>query len=39
MDKQNGHGVETWTDGVRFEGEYVNGCKEGEGKFEWPDGS
>jgi hypothetical protein len=26
-DKQDGHGVETWPDGARYEGNYVMGKK------------
>ncbi len=32
-------GVETWPDGSRYEGQYVEGRKEGHGKFTWADGS
>lgn len=33
-----GRGIETWSDGRRYEGEYKNGKKDGEGTFEWPSG-
>ncbi len=32
-------GIETWEDGSHFEGNYVEGSKEGKGKFKWTDGS
>jgi len=32
-------GVETWPDGSRYEGDYVDGKKEGNGKFYWSDGN
>jgi hypothetical protein len=28
-DKQEGHGVEEWRDGARYEGEYTGGMKHG----------
>jgi hypothetical protein len=34
-----GRGVETWTDGRRYEGDFKNGKKDGEGTFEWPNGN
>ena len=34
----DGHGVFTWSDGRKYEGEYVDDKKEGEGVFTWPDG-
>ena len=32
-------GVETWVDGARYEGNYFEGNKHGEGKFLWADGA
>lgn len=32
-------GVEVWEDGSHFEGNYIEGRKEGRGKFFWTDGS
>ena len=32
-------GIETWEDGSQFEGNYIDGRKEGKGKFLWMDGS
>ena len=32
-------GVETWTDGAKYEGYYFEGMKHGKGKFFWADGS
>jgi hypothetical protein len=29
-DKQEGHGVETWPDGAKYEGNYKQGQKEGK---------
>ena len=34
-----GRGVETWNDGRRYEGEFKNGKKDGEGNFEWGNGN
>ena len=34
----NGHGVYTWADGRRYEGEYKDGNKNGHGVFTWADG-
>ena len=39
MDIQEGLGVETFVDGSKFTGNFINGLKEGEGKFEWNDES
>jgi len=36
---QDGFGVETWSDGSKYEGEYVAGKKQGKGKYIWADGS
>ena len=30
--------MEMWSDGRRYEGEFKNGIKDGEGTFEWPNG-
>lgn len=38
-DKQHGFGTETWQDGAKFEGNYVEGKKHGKGKFIWSDNS
>jgi hypothetical protein len=38
-DKQDGHGIETWPDGAKYDGTYVDGKKHGEGVFHWADGS
>lgn len=34
----HGRGIFTWSDGRKYEGEYVNDKKEGCGEFSWPDG-
>ena len=34
----NGSGVFTWSDGRRYEGEYINDLKHGNGIFTWEDG-
>ena len=31
--------METWPDGAKYEGYYVDGKKEGRGRFTWGDGS
>jgi hypothetical protein len=33
-----GYGIFTWTDGRRYEGQYIDDMKEGNGTFFWPDG-
>ncbi len=33
-----GRGIETWADGRKYEGDFKNGKKDGEGNFEWPNG-
>ena len=39
MSNMEGRGVETWSDGRRYEGDFKNGKKDGEGTFEWPNGN
>ncbi|KAK3562346.1 hypothetical protein QTP86_033445 [Hemibagrus guttatus] len=34
----NGPGVQEWTDGSRYEGEFLNGLKHANGAFTWPNG-
>ena len=34
-----GRGVESWSEGRRYEGDFKNGKKDGEGTFEWPNGN
>lgn len=34
----HGMGLFTWSDGRKYEGEYVDDKKEGKGTFTWPDG-
>jgi hypothetical protein len=36
---QHGKGVETWNDGSKYEGNYVNGKKQDKGTYTWADGS
>lgn len=31
--------MESWPDGAKYEGEYIDGAKEGKGKLEFADGS
>jgi len=39
-DLQDGYGVETWEGGkIKFTGQYSQGKKNGEGRFDWADGS
>ena len=38
-DKQEGKGIETWPDGARYEGDYVDGRKHGKGILNFADGS
>lgn len=39
-DLQHGYGCETWSQGkIKFEGNYVQGKKNGQGRYEWADGS
>lgn len=35
----NNKGVETWSDGSKYEGDYKDGKKEGIGTYQWIDGS
>ncbi|XP_034065885.1 ankyrin repeat and MYND domain-containing protein 1 [Gymnodraco acuticeps] len=37
-ERQQGLGVQEWPDGSRFEGEFVNGFKHGNGKYTWRNG-
>ena len=34
----HGHGVFNWKDGRKYEGDYVDGKKQGNGLFTWLDG-
>ena len=38
-DEPNGHGVQIWCDGLRYVGDFVNGCYEGKGVMDKPDGT
>ena len=38
MDKKQGFGIYSWTDGRRYEGQWMNGKQHGEGKYLLPDG-
>ena len=33
MDKKHGHGVYTWANGQKYEGEWANGKQNGEGQI------
>ena len=35
---KHGYGEEVWPNGVKFEGDFVKGNKEGNGIFHWTDG-
>jgi hypothetical protein len=37
MGKMHGRGVFLWKDGRKYEGEYFNDLKHGEGIFTWPE--
>ena len=39
QDKQNGKGIEVWSDGSYYYGNFSSGVKEGEGIYFWADGS
>ena len=39
MEKQNGKGIEVWSDGSYYHGFFQEGVKEGEGIYFWADGS
>ena len=34
----NGNGIYEWPNGRTYEGEYINGIKEGKGIFKWSNG-
>ena len=38
-DRQNGPGIELWSDGSYYNGAYLNGMKHGTGTYYWSDGS
>jgi hypothetical protein len=38
MNKMDGKGTFTWSDGRKYVGQYYNDKKEGQGDFIWPDG-
>lgn len=37
-EKRNGPGVQQWSDGSKYEGEFVNDLKHGSGVFTWTNG-
>ncbi|XP_055077522.1 ankyrin repeat and MYND domain-containing protein 1 [Periophthalmus magnuspinnatus] len=37
-EERTGAGVQEWSDGSRYEGEFVNGFKHGRGKYTWKNG-
>ena len=39
QDKQNGKGIEVWSDGSYYHGNFKEGVKEGQGVYFWADGS
>ena len=36
---KQGHGVYTWANGAKYDGEYKDNKKNGHGLHTWPDGS
>ena len=36
---QNGRGIEVWSDGSYYHGDFISGMKAGEGCYFWADGS
>lgn len=34
----HGRGIFIWSDGRKYQGEYINDKKQGFGEFSWPDG-
>ena len=34
-----GRGIESWNDGRKYEGDFKNGKKDGEGTFTWANGT
>lgn len=36
--KRNGYGIQEWPDGRKYEGEFVNNLKHGDGVFTWTNG-
>ena len=36
--RMEGKGIFNWSDGRKYEGEYLDDKKHGFGRFEWPDG-
>lgn len=36
--KRNGYGMQEWSDGSKYEGEYKNNLKHGTGVYTWPNG-
>lgn len=36
--KRNGHGIQEWSDGCKYEGGFVNNLKHGTGVFTWTNG-
>ena len=37
-ERREGLGVQEWSDGARYEGEFVNGLKHGKGRYTWRNG-
>src|SRR3989344_5325436 len=38
LNAKHGRGINTWADGGRYEGGYVDGKKHGHGIYTWPNG-
>jgi len=37
-DKQNGQGIDTYANGDKYDGNWVNGERSGKGTYTWADG-
>eukprot|EP00352_Strombidinopsis_acuminata_P005235 CAMPEP_0176369106 /NCGR_PEP_ID=MMETSP0126-20121128/23060_1 /TAXON_ID=141414 ORGANISM="Strombidinopsis acuminatum, Strain SPMC142" /NCGR_SAMPLE_ID=MMETSP0126 /ASSEMBLY_ACC=CAM_ASM_000229 /LENGTH=61 /DNA_ID=CAMNT_0017727619 /DNA_START=504 /DNA_END=689 /DNA_ORIENTATION=+ len=38
-DRQNGNGIEVWSDGSYYHGNFMDGSKQAHGVYYWADGS
>lgn len=37
-ERRQGFGVQEWTDGSKYEGDFVDGLKHGKGRYSWRNG-